>query len=439
MKLVRDVIHRLPVWVNPGHTAETATVLMKGHGIGSLPVLDGPRLVGFLMYTHLLGAPPETRVRELMMIGVPTVDCTTTIKDAADFMATTGMTRLPVLDSERLFGVVTDGDLLPELGRSFDPLTGLPWSDTMREWAIHQLSAGLEVTVLFFDIDNFGAFNKTHGHIVGDEVLRAVAKVAKEVSVEHTDSLCRYGGDEFCIATLRSAPEAAVLANKVTDGVSNIALPALNGAGISCTAGQAGGKRTREREHVHYAATLNNLINLASRNCTAHKPAHATIEDLTAVVRAAQRDYSRMRLGQVAVEWQGATANVTVDLQMSGVRKTQADAPQESLSLEGITYYPASASARTDSEGALRLVAETTLCALRGALPDGYEMTMTDLLVTQTTTGQSLITVVAEWVTPKDRASRAGTALVTNSPYRAAASAVLAAANRSVAPVIAQR
>ncbi len=49
---------------------------------------------------------------------------------------------------------------------------------------------------VMFDIDNFKDINDTHGHSVGDEVLRAVAKRVRSVIAE-TDVLARYGGDEF--------------------------------------------------------------------------------------------------------------------------------------------------------------------------------------------------------------------------------------------------
>jgi diguanylate cyclase len=51
-------------------------------------------------------------------------------------------------------------------------------------------------TLVLLDIDFFKKFNDTHGHQVGDEVLRQVAKVLKAQSRE-SDLPCRYGGEEF--------------------------------------------------------------------------------------------------------------------------------------------------------------------------------------------------------------------------------------------------
>ena len=58
---------------------------------------------------------------------------------------------------------------------------------------------GLNFGLTFMDIDHFKMFNDTHGHDVGDEVLRVVAKTLK-VSVRPFDLVGRWGGEEFmCI------------------------------------------------------------------------------------------------------------------------------------------------------------------------------------------------------------------------------------------------
>ena len=104
--------------------------------------------------------------------------------------------------------------------------------------------------------------------------------------------------------------------------------------------------------------------------------------------------------------------------------------------IEGLTHYSASASARTDSEGALRLVAETTVAALRNVLPEGYDLQLSDMLLTRTAAGQGLITVVATWITPTGQTRLAGTSVIAGCAHRSAASAVLATVNRSLSGVL---
>src|SRR6185295_757566 len=57
---------------------------------------------------------------------------------------------------------------------------------------------GTPCTLVMMDIDFFKKFNDTHGHQVGDEVLRQVAKVLGVQSRE-MDIPCRYGGEEFAV------------------------------------------------------------------------------------------------------------------------------------------------------------------------------------------------------------------------------------------------
>jgi IMP dehydrogenase len=438
MKTVGEVIHRAPVWVNPDHTAESAIVLMRGHDIGALPVLDGPRLVGMVLYSHLLGIDPRRRVGDVMLSDIPALAPEMSIRDAADAMSRASLSRLPVVHQGKLVGVVTDGDLLPELGRSVDPLTDLPWPDSLREWAIDRFRSGREITVLFFDIDGFGQFNKLYGHIIGDEVLQAVARTLAEGVEEATDFLCRYGGDEFCIATLRPAEMAGEFAARLAQHISQIDISSLSGTKITCAVGQFGGKRTREREHVHYAATLNSLINLASRDCTARKMQKPELQiPAEAVVSALSVEHpSRLRLERVEVKRKGKVTTVDVDLQL-GPRHNGESHGQGVLVLEGLTRYKATCSEETDEAGLDGLVARTTVTALHGLLPQGYDIVVTDTLHNQTTGGETLITVVGQFIGPAETRPIAGSAMVSKDRHHSTASAVLAAVNRPLGLILA--
>jgi diguanylate cyclase (GGDEF)-like protein len=56
----------------------------------------------------------------------------------------------------------------------------------------------LPVAIIMIDIDKFKSINDSHGHQVGDLVLKEVANVLKK-SVRNYDEICRYGGDELLI------------------------------------------------------------------------------------------------------------------------------------------------------------------------------------------------------------------------------------------------
>jgi diguanylate cyclase (GGDEF)-like protein len=54
------------------------------------------------------------------------------------------------------------------------------------------------LSLLLFDLDHFKEVNDTHGHLVGDEVLRRVSASLKE-TIRREDVLARYGGEEFVL------------------------------------------------------------------------------------------------------------------------------------------------------------------------------------------------------------------------------------------------
>jgi diguanylate cyclase (GGDEF)-like protein/PAS domain S-box-containing protein len=92
-----------------------------------------------------------------------------------------------------------------ELVRSafHDALTGLPnrivFMDRLERGLQHsKRRPGHGFAVLFLDLDNFKAVNDTHGHLVGDQLLIAVAR-RLEGCVRQEDTVARIGGDEFAV------------------------------------------------------------------------------------------------------------------------------------------------------------------------------------------------------------------------------------------------
>jgi diguanylate cyclase (GGDEF)-like protein len=73
-----------------------------------------------------------------------------------------------------------------------------------------RLGAPRPISAILFDIDRFGAFNKEHGHQVGDAVLRAFADVLRQ-RFRTSDLVARMGGEEF-IAILDGADRQSAVA-----------------------------------------------------------------------------------------------------------------------------------------------------------------------------------------------------------------------------------
>ncbi len=88
-----------------------------------------------------------------------------------------------------------------------DGLTGLYNRRFMRE-TLPRLQAAIARTdaplcVIMLDLDHFKAVNDTHGHLIGDQTLRAVAEVLEGES-RSTDVVARYGGEEFAVLCPRT-------------------------------------------------------------------------------------------------------------------------------------------------------------------------------------------------------------------------------------------
>lgn len=84
----------------------------------------------------------------------------------------------------------------------FDELTGIAnrrhfLSMLDKEIARSQRHS-LPLSLAFFDVDKFKQVNDTHGHKVGDDVLKGIAQAVTE-SLRREDSFGRLGGEEFCI------------------------------------------------------------------------------------------------------------------------------------------------------------------------------------------------------------------------------------------------
>lgn len=76
------------------------------------------------------------------------------------------------------------------------------------------------LSVLLLDVDHFKRINDTHGHPVGDEVLRQVAEAVTE-NVRPSDFVFRYGGEEFLIVLVEtSLRQAATIAERMRQALA---------------------------------------------------------------------------------------------------------------------------------------------------------------------------------------------------------------------------
>ena len=127
-----------------------------------------------------------------------------------------------------------------------DALTGLYnrgyFDEILPRAVAHAARYQEPLSLLLVDTDHFKTINDTHSHLTGDRVLRLVADTLGE-HARASDTVCRYGGDEF-IVILTSADSGAASAfaerfrRRLRERV-NAAVPALPLADVTATVGIA--------------------------------------------------------------------------------------------------------------------------------------------------------------------------------------------------------
>ncbi|MCQ2061636.1 MAG: GGDEF domain-containing protein, partial [Fibrobacter sp.] len=96
---------------------------------------------------------------------------------------------------------------------------------------------GVPVSFVILDIDHFKHINDTYGHAVGDEVLVNLTKLIQN-KIRNTDSLVRWGGEEFVIfCEDTKLQNANFLAEKLRIAIENT--PLIMQQQVTCSFGVA--------------------------------------------------------------------------------------------------------------------------------------------------------------------------------------------------------
>jgi CBS domain-containing protein len=146
---VRDVMAREPFTIDPDAPLETAAAVMRERDLRHLPVVDGTgRLVGIItdldLRTALLAPilaeylPDEAprlrqladavgnlRVRDVMTWNIVTIQIEAPLAQAAALMFDRRLGCLPVMEQDRLVGIITDRDVLKVLAAALPDVRGV--------------------------------------------------------------------------------------------------------------------------------------------------------------------------------------------------------------------------------------------------------------------------------------------------------------------------
>jgi diguanylate cyclase (GGDEF)-like protein len=155
----------------------------------ALPLISGERVIGVLEAIRQPHGTRSFRKSEAALIEALAAPIGSALANAAR-----------IADAERL--------------SQTDDLTKLHNARYLRQYLSNEIRRarryGSSVSALFFDLDDFKRVNDAHGHLVGSHVLMEMAAVILS-SVRDTDSVARYGGDEFVVILPETSLQPAAL------------------------------------------------------------------------------------------------------------------------------------------------------------------------------------------------------------------------------------
>jgi len=133
---VSTIMTKNVITLNHSDNLITAERLFKKHNIRHIPVVSGEELMGILSYTDLLrisfvdAIEDEENdvesivynmftIEQVMAKNLITISSTTTIKEVAEILANKEFHALPIVDNDKLAGIVTTTDLINYLIQQF--------------------------------------------------------------------------------------------------------------------------------------------------------------------------------------------------------------------------------------------------------------------------------------------------------------------------------
>ncbi len=115
---VGDLMTAYPETLGPDDTIQKAAKMMRDHDYGIIPILDGEdSLVGVVTDRDIViqavasGHGPETALRECMTVQPDTIPRDLPVAQALHLMNTRQIRRVPVVESGRLIGMLSVGDI----------------------------------------------------------------------------------------------------------------------------------------------------------------------------------------------------------------------------------------------------------------------------------------------------------------------------------------
>ena len=129
MQTIQEVMTRDVQCISPEETVHRAAQMMDEFNVGSIPVVDGQKLVGMItdrditIRSTAAGlAPEKTRVGDIMSTDVRTCNAAQSVDEVLAQMGTVQIRRVPVVDqqSHSLVGIVSLGDMATKQSKGIE-------------------------------------------------------------------------------------------------------------------------------------------------------------------------------------------------------------------------------------------------------------------------------------------------------------------------------
>jgi len=114
---ISEIMTKAAVTDTTEDTLTEACDKMRHAQTSSMLIMDGERLVGIVTERDVVKAvaqgldPKETRVKDLMTTDIVTIGPMTTLKEAANIMATKWIRHLPIVEGSKVVGMISQRDL----------------------------------------------------------------------------------------------------------------------------------------------------------------------------------------------------------------------------------------------------------------------------------------------------------------------------------------
>ncbi|MDI6826278.1 MAG: CBS domain-containing protein [Candidatus Aenigmarchaeota archaeon] len=117
--LVKQAMVKNVLMINPDATIRDAARIMSQQRVGSLVVLEKGKLVGIITELDIIWKvvageldPKATLVRDVMTKKVVTIRADQTLEDATHLMVENNIKKLPVLEDDKIVGIITATDVI---------------------------------------------------------------------------------------------------------------------------------------------------------------------------------------------------------------------------------------------------------------------------------------------------------------------------------------